>query len=65
MQLIERFYDVETVAGEASITLDDVDLKQLDLYWLRENIGYVGQEPVLFATTIRENLRYGKKTATE
>jgi ATP-binding cassette, subfamily B (MDR/TAP), member 1 len=35
------------------------------LNWLRENVGYVGQEPVLFATTIRENLRYGKKNATQ
>ena len=35
------------------------------MYWLRDNIGYVGQEPVLFATSIRENLRYGKKDATE
>ena len=32
---------------------------------LRENIGYVGQEPVLFATSIRENMLYGKKSATD
>ena len=31
--------------------------------WLRNNIGYVVQEPVLFATSIRENLRYGKEKA--
>jgi ATP-binding cassette subfamily B (MDR/TAP) protein 1 len=41
-----------------------VDLKEIDLRWLRENIGYVGQEPVLFATTIRENLMFGKEDAT-
>ena len=56
-----RFYDPE----EGRITLDGVDLRDLDLVWLRENIGYVGQEPVLFATPIRENLSFGKEDATE
>lgn len=56
-----RFYDPE----EGRITLDGVDLRDLDLVWLRENIGYVGQEPVLFATSIRENLSFGKEDATE
>lgn len=56
-----RFYDPD----EGSITLDGVDLRNLDLVWLRENIGYVGQEPVLFATSIRENLSFGKEDATE
>lgn len=37
----------------------------MDLHYLRSHIGYVGQEPVLFATTIRENLLYGKPDATE
>ena len=49
MQLLMRFYD----PIEGRITLDGVDLKELDLDWLRESIGYVGQEPVLFATTIK------------
>lgn len=44
-----RFYDPD----EGRILLDGVDLKLIDLKWLRENIGYVGQEPVLFATTIK------------
>jgi ATP-binding cassette subfamily B (MDR/TAP) protein 1 len=48
-QLIMRFYDPD----QGRITLDGVDLKLIDLKWLRESIGYVGQEPVLFATTIR------------
>jgi ATP-binding cassette subfamily B (MDR/TAP) protein 1 len=56
-----RFYDPD----EGSIMLDGVDLRDLDLVWLRENIGYVGQEPVLFATSIRENLSFGKEDATE
>lgn len=55
-----RFYDPDS----GSITLDGVDLRDLDLYWLRRQIGYVGQEPVLFATTIRENLLFGKEDAT-
>ena len=44
-----RFYDPD----QGTILLDGNDLKQLDLVWLRNQIGYVGQEPVLFATTIR------------
>jgi len=60
-QLLMRFYDPD----EGSITLDGVNLKDLDLYWLRGQIGYVGQEPVLFATTIKENLLYGKEDATD
>ena len=55
-----RFYD----PAEGKITLDGVDLKDLDLNWLRKQIGYVGQEPVLFATTIRENLLLGNENAT-
>ena len=44
--------------------LDGVDVKQLNVGWLRSHIGVVGQEPVLFATTIRENILYGRKDAT-
>lgn len=50
-----RFYDPD----EGRVTLDGHDLRELDLKWLREQIGYVGQEPVLFATSIRENLLFG------
>lgn len=56
-----RFYDPD----EGRITLDGIDLRELDVYWLREQIGYVGQEPVLFATTLRENLLFGKESATQ
>ncbi|CAG8541782.1 1272_t:CDS:10 [Paraglomus occultum] len=58
--LIERFYDPD--AGE--IILDSVPLSSLDPSWLRRHIGYINQEPVLFATTIYENIRYGKPDAT-
>lgn len=49
LQLIMRFYD----PNEGRILLDGVDLRELDLAWLRSKIGYVGQEPVLFASSIR------------
>ncbi|KAH7934922.1 hypothetical protein HPB52_001994 [Rhipicephalus sanguineus] len=60
--LLERFYDVT----DGSITLDGHDLKELDPDWLRRNvIGFIRQEPLLFATTIKENIRYGKPDATD
>lgn len=59
-QLIARFYDPS--AGR--ITLDGHDLRSLDTRWLREQIGTVAQEPVLFAATIEDNIRYGRPDAT-
>ena len=46
------------------ITIDGHDIQTLNLRWLRSNIGVVSQEPVLFNTTIAENIRYGKESAT-
>ncbi|KAJ4952927.1 hypothetical protein NE237_029759 [Protea cynaroides] len=60
ISLIERFY--EPFCGQ--ILLDGNDLKDLDLKWLRMQIGLVNQEPALFATTIRDNILYGKDDAT-
>jgi ATP-binding cassette subfamily B protein len=54
--LLARFYD--PTGGK--VTLDGVDLRDLDTIWLREHIGMVAQEPVLFAATIEENIRYGR-----
>lgn len=59
--LIERFYD----PLEGSVSLDETDIKEINLQSLRKKIGYVGQEPVLFSGSIRENLLYGKEDATE
>ncbi|XP_013065801.2 mitochondrial potassium channel ATP-binding subunit-like isoform X1 [Biomphalaria glabrata] len=60
--LLERFYDV--TAG--TITIDGVDVRELDPAWLRgQAIGFINQEPVLFATSVMENIRYGKPTATD
>ncbi|KAI3944839.1 hypothetical protein MKW92_002206 [Papaver armeniacum] len=62
ISLVERFYDPQ--AGE--VLIDGVNLKELQLKWVRENVvGLVSQEPTLFATTIKENIIYGKKNATE
>eukprot|EP00257_Ricinus_communis_P020658 XP_015579937.1 ABC transporter B family member 2 [Ricinus communis] len=60
VSLIERFY--EPISGQ--ILLDGNDIKDLDLKWLRQQIGLVNQEPALFATSIRENILYGKEDAT-
>ncbi|KAI3462943.1 hypothetical protein Pfo_019606 [Paulownia fortunei] len=60
VSLIERFYD----PNQGEILLDNVDLKTLQLKWLRNQIGLVNQEPALFATTILENILYGKSDAT-
>ena len=46
------------------ITIDGRNIQDLNLKWLRSKIGVVSQEPVLFNTTIRENIRYGHETAT-
>lgn len=47
------------------VLLDGVDVSTLNVHWLRSHIGVVGQEPVLFDTTIRENIRYGSDSVTE
>jgi len=60
MALLERFYD--PLAG--SIALDGVPLRELNVRWLRQQIGLVGQEPVLFEGTVAENIAYGKEGAT-
>jgi ABC transporter fused permease/ATP-binding protein len=59
--LLSRFYD--PTGGR--ITLDGEDLRGLDPDWLRERVGVVSQEPVLFATTVDENIRYGRPDASE
>ncbi|XP_072788318.1 bile salt export pump isoform X2 [Taeniopygia guttata] len=60
IQLIQRFYD----PTDGMITLDGHDIRSLNIQWLRSQIGVVEQEPVLFATTIAENIRYGRDEAT-
>ena len=52
------------VAFAGQVLLDNVDIKTLQLRWLRDQIGLVNQEPALFATSILENILYGKPDAT-
>ncbi|KAL6004060.1 ATP-binding cassette, sub-B (MDR TAP), member 4 [Asimina triloba] len=60
ISLIERFYDPQ--AGE--VLIDGINLKEFQLRWIREKIGLVSQEPVLFTSSIKENIAYGKEGAT-
>ncbi|XP_009787798.1 LOW QUALITY PROTEIN: ABC transporter B family member 19-like [Nicotiana tabacum] len=59
--LIERFYD----PVQGLITLDGHDIRTLQVKWLRSQIGMVGQEPVLFGTSILANVMMGKENATK
>ena len=77
IQLIQRFYNplggqvgmisswkYSSYALFVQITLDSREIRTLNLQWLRSHIGVVSQEPVLFNTTIAENIRYGREDAT-
>jgi ATP-binding cassette subfamily B (MDR/TAP) protein 1 len=55
VSLLQRFYELSS----GSLTIDGIDIRDLDLKWLRSNIGYVQQEPQLFGLTVRENVMYG------
>ncbi|KAL0139468.1 P-loop containing nucleoside triphosphate hydrolase protein [Mucor lusitanicus] len=57
VQLLQRFYD--PMSG--SVSLDGKNLKELNVKWLRQQIGVVSQEPVLFNTSIRQNLMMGSE----
>ncbi|GLD63649.1 multidrug resistance protein 1 [Lates japonicus] len=61
IQLLQRFYDPQ----EGSVCIDGHDIRTLNIRYLREMIGVVSQEPILFATTIAENIRYGRPDVTQ
>uniref|UniRef100_A0A672J0P2 ATP-binding cassette, sub-family B (MDR/TAP), member 4 n=1 Tax=Salarias fasciatus TaxID=181472 RepID=A0A672J0P2_SALFA len=61
IQLLQRFYD----PVEGSVSIDGHDIRSLNIRYLREMIGVVSQEPILFATTISENIRYGRPDVTQ
>jgi ATP-binding cassette, subfamily B, bacterial len=61
ISLLSRHYDVT----RGAITIDGHDLRDIELISLRQQIGVVLQESVLFHTTIKENLRYGRLNATD
>ncbi len=60
-QLLQRFYDPQ--AGE--ILVDGVNVKEADIKALRERIALVPQDPVIFASSLRDNVRYGRPAATD
>ena len=61
MNLLNRFYDV--TGGK--VTFDDVDVRDLTLESLRNNVGIVLQDSILFSGTVADNIRYGKPNATQ
>ncbi|GJS38634.1 ABC transporter B family member 21-like protein [Tanacetum coccineum] len=60
ISLIERFYDPQ----EGVVLIDNISLKEFQLKWIRKKIGLVSQEPVLFTSSIKDNIMYGKDTAS-
>ncbi|WML39863.1 ABC transporter ATP-binding protein [Neobacillus sp. OS1-2] len=61
INLIPRFYDVDS--GE--VLVDGIDVREITQESLREKVGFVPQQAVLFTGTISENIRYGKEAATD
>src|SRR5262249_25709078 len=61
VNLVGRFYD----PVDGAISIDEHDLRTVTVRSLRTQIAVVPQEPILFADTIRENIRYGRLEATE
>ena len=59
--LLLRFYDVD----KGEILINGINIKDIDLTWLRSNIGIVSQEPILTSGTIKENILYGVDNYTE
>jgi ATP-binding cassette subfamily B protein len=59
--LLSRLYDPD----KGRLLLDGRDLRALDPRWLRRQVGVVSQEPILFSTSIAQNIRYGREDATE
>lgn len=60
INLVERFYDPQ--AGE--VLIDGINIKEFQLRWIRGKIGLVSQEPVLFSSSIKDNILYGKDDAS-
>ena len=61
IQMLQRFYD----PSKGTVKLDNRDIKNLNINWLRNQLGVVNQEPILFGTTIYENIRYGCENLTK
>ncbi|KAK7291757.1 hypothetical protein RIF29_07146 [Crotalaria pallida] len=61
ISLIQRFYDPH----DGEVLIDGINLREFQLKWIRQKIGLVSQEPVLFACSIKENIAYGKDGVTD
>jgi ATP-binding cassette, subfamily B (MDR/TAP), member 1 len=61
MQLVECFYHPD----QGSVKFDGIDMRELNIRWLRDQIGLVSQEPLLFDTTIADNIRFGMMAASQ
>jgi ATP-binding cassette, subfamily B, bacterial len=60
MHVGHRFYD----CSRGQVFIDGIDIRELDPCWIHEHVALVGQEPVLFAMSIADNIRYGRPSAT-
>ena len=61
VSLISRFYDVD----KGRVLIDGINIKSLDPQWLRKQVGLVSQEPILFAMSIEDNIKYGSEDAPQ
>ncbi|CAF0897005.1 unnamed protein product [Brachionus calyciflorus] len=61
IQLLQRFYD----SSKGSVKIDNKDIRSLNINWLRKQLGVVNQEPILFGTTIFENIKFGRDNLTD
>ncbi len=61
IQMIERFYDPDS----GSVEYEGTNIRDLNVKWLRDQLGLVSQEPTLFNTTIGENIKFGLPSATQ
>lgn len=61
INMITRFYDVQ----KGSVTIDDVDVREIELHSLRSEVGVLMQDPFIFKGTVLENIRYGRMDATD
>jgi ABC-type multidrug transport system fused ATPase/permease subunit len=61
ISLLERFYD--PISGK--ICIGEIDISTLNLNWYRKKMALVSQEPVLFGTSIADNIAYGKEATQE
>lgn len=61
INMLTRFFDVKS----GSVTIDDVDVRDTTLHSLRQEVGVLMQDPFIFQGTVMDNIRYGKKGATD